>query len=268
MKTLNGFLEKIAGLTRTRVERAKDSVSELQLRQIIASGDVTSRNASGDSFSAQLKSGQGIIAEIKRSSPSRGPIALDLNPVEVAREYLANGASAISVLTEPTHFGGELQDLVRVRAAFPTATLLMKDFVLDPYQILQGRAAGADAVLLIVAMLDLKTLTSLHAFAKDLGLSVLMETHDEAEFKTAVDIGAELIGVNNRDLKSLKTDLAVSHRLAKLKTSNTTLVSESGIESRAAVKELRGIGFDGFLIGTALMQDKTPGHSLRALSGS
>jgi indole-3-glycerol phosphate synthase len=257
-----GFLAKIAALTSERIQHEKRSVSEAVLRERIAQNTYAPRD-----FCTALRKGHGIIAEIKRKSPSRGAIAPDLDPVAVAREYLASGASAISVLTEPTHFGGEVDDLNRVRAEFPNAALLMKDFVLESYQLLQARAYRADAVLLIVAFLDVASLQRLYSEAVALGLTPLIEVHDETELAQAQQLQAPLLGINNRDLRTLATDLEVSRRLVRSKDPHALFVSESGIESKAAIDELRALGFEGFLVGTALMQNKTPGASLRKLVG-
>jgi indole-3-glycerol phosphate synthase len=262
MKKRTGFLAKIAALTKERIAHEKDLTSAEVLRERIAQDSFAPSD-----FCSALRKGRGIIAEIKRKSPSRGAIAPELDPVAVAREYLANGASAISVLTEPSHFGGEVADLSRVRSEFPGATLLMKDFVLDSYQLLQARAHQADAVLLIVAFLDSVSLQRLHFEAVELGLTPLIEVHDEDELAEAGRLQARLFGINNRNLSTLQTDLEVSRRLVRGKDANSVFVSESGIESKAAIDELRGLGFEGFLVGTALMQDKTPGASLRKLVG-
>jgi indole-3-glycerol phosphate synthase len=247
-------------LTRERVAAAKARESGPELR-----GRIEGVARVPLSFPRQLREGAGIIAEIKRRSPSRGAIAPELDPVAVAGAYLKAGASALSVLTEPTHFGGAVDDLKKVREAFPPAALLMKDFVVDPYQILQARAFGADAVLLIVGMLSSEDLRDFCALALELGLTPLVEAHDQAEAEAALAAGASLVGINNRNLRTLQTDLAVSRRLISLKPAGAQFVSESGIDSLAAIEELRALGYDGFLIGTALMLEKDPERSLRAL---
>ena len=267
MKQTSGFLEKISLLTQQRNQREKIQLSESEIREAIE----TDRSAEGklrqtSDLRTALTTGSGLIAEIKRASPSQGPIAPDANPSQIAREYLASGASAISVLTEPTHFGGSIADLQSVRREHPEAVLLMKDFVIDPYQIYQARYFGADVVLLIVAMLDEPQLRDLHQLATGLGLSVLVEVHDQQEFATAHALGAPLIGINNRNLKTLKTDLDISRTLVKEKLPDTLLVAESGIENRQTIAEFRSLGFEGFLVGTSLMREKSPGAALAKLA--
>ena len=171
--------------------------------------------------------GSSVIAEVKRRSPSKGDLADIPDPAALARAYAAGGAAAISVLTEERRFGGSLDDLRAVRAAVDIP-LLRKDFMVEPYQLLEARAAGADLVLLIVAALDDDTLRRLHDEARELGLTVLVEVHDEAETERAVALGAELVGVNARNLKTLEVDDATFGRLAPLVPDDRVLVAESG----------------------------------------
>ena len=182
-----------------------------------------------------------MIAEVKRRSPSKGDLAEIPDPAALARLYAAGGAAAISVLTEERRFGGSLDDLRAVRAAVDTP-LLRKDFVVEPYQVLEARAAGADLVLLIVAALDDDTLRRLHDLAGELGLTVLVEVHDEAETARAVDLGAELVGVNARNLKTLEVDPDTFGRLAPLVPDDRVLVAESGITSPGRREALRRRG--------------------------
>ncbi len=209
--------------------------------------------------------GIGIIAEVKRASPSRGAIA-DRDPVELARSYAAAGAVAISVLTEPRHFLGRLEHLQAVAAAVEVP-LLRKDFVVHPMQLLEARAAGASAVLLITAVLG-RALADYLAFASSLGLEALVEVHDEAELARALAAGTRVLGVNNRDLRTLEIDLGVAPRLIERALRggfDGVCVAESGYAERAELEALRGLA-DGVLIGSSLAASKDPGAALAALS--
>ncbi len=205
-------------------------------------------------FAAALR-GQtlSVIAEFKRASPSRGAIAQSAQPDEVARAYRAGGASAISVLTEEHRFGGSIADLMAVRQAVESPTL-RKDFLFDPRHILEARAAGADAVLLIVAMLEDAALLDLQDQARSLGLDALVEVHTEAELERALRLGARLIGINNRDLHSFDVDLATFERLAPHVPADRVLVAESGVFGEADARRMRVAGADAILVGEALMR--------------
>lgn len=209
--------------------------------------------------------GVAVIAEIKRMSPSKGLIRADFDAEKIAIAYQAAGAAGISVLTDERFFGGSLEILRQVRAVV-TTPLLRKDFVIDAYQIDEARIAGADAVLLIVAALDDQRLAAFHAHALSLGLDVLVEVHDEPELERALAIGARLIGVNNRDLKSFEVDLGTTERLAaRIADPEVVLVAESGISSPADVARLARAGAGGFLVGESLMRMPDPGRALEAL---
>jgi indole-3-glycerol phosphate synthase len=188
------------------------------------------------------------------------------DPVSIARQYEAGGAAAISVLTEPTFFDGALEHLTAVRAAV-SVPLLRKDFIVDEYQLLEARAAGADAVLLIVAALDQSALTRLQQRAWALGLSALVEVHDEGELARAADSGARIIGVNNRNLRTLAVDVDASLRLAARMPRGVVAVSESGLQSRADVDRLSAAGYRAFLIGERFMTDPNPAAAIVALVG-
>jgi indole-3-glycerol phosphate synthase len=222
----------------------------------------------GEVFESALARPQhvNVIAECKRRSPSRGVLADQYEPVAIARQYEAGGAVAISVLTEPTFFDGSLAHLTAVRAAVDVP-LLRKDFVVDEYQLFEARAAGADAVLLIVAALEQRVLTRLQQRAWDLGLATLVEVHNEVELDRAIDSGARLIGVNNRNLRSLTVDVEASYRLAARIPADAVAVSESGLQSRTDLERLSAAGYRAFLIGERFMTDPNPAAAIQALLG-
>ncbi len=204
-----------------------------------------------------------IIAEIKRASPSKGDIFPGLDPAAVAAAYQADGAAAISVLTD-AHFKGSLDDLRTVRATV-ALPLLRKDFIFDPYQVYEARAAGADCILLILAMLAEQQASALANLAGELGMDVLVEVHDLAELESAQRIGARLIGINNRDLHTFKTDIAVTEKLLGGYRGGALIVSESGIETPADIRRLHTAGARAFLIGESLLREGDPSRALRAL---
>lgn len=208
-----------------------------------------------------------IIAECKRRSPSKGVLAADYDPVRIARHYEQGGAAAISVLTEPTFFDGSLEHLTAVRAAVELP-LLRKDFIVDDYQLFEARAAGADAVLLIVAALEQDDLVALQKRAWDLELATLVEVHDEAELTRAIDSGARVVGVNNRNLRTLTVDVSASDRLAVRIPQDIVGVSESGLKSRQELEHLAHLGYRAFLIGERFMTDPQPADAIRHLTGS
>jgi indole-3-glycerol phosphate synthase len=204
-----------------------------------------------------------IIAEIKRASPSKGDILPTLDPVEVAREYVAGGAAAISVLTD-SHFKGSLEDLRAVRAAI-TLPVLRKDFIFDIYQIYESRAAGADAILLIAAMLNDRDLGFLADAAHELGMAALVEAHTMEELARAESTGARLIGINNRNLHTFVTDIAITAQLLCARRTQALVVSESGIETSADLRRAYRAGARAALIGESLLKDGRPRERLRAL---
>jgi indole-3-glycerol phosphate synthase len=210
--------------------------------------------------------GSSVIAEVKRRSPSKGDLAEIADPAALARQYAAGGAAAISVLTEERRFGGSLADLRAVRGAVDVP-VLRKDFIVDGYQVLEARAAGADLVLLIVAALDDDALRSLHDQARELGMSVLVEVHDEPETERAVALGAELLGVNARNLRTLDVDQDTFGRLAPLVPEDRVLVAESGITSPVDVKRHVAEGARAVLVGEALVKDGDPEGAVRAMTG-
>ncbi len=210
--------------------------------------------------------GSSVIAEVKRRSPSKGDLADIPDPADLARRYAAGGAAAISVLTEERRFGGSIADLRAVRAAVDIP-LLRKDFMVEPYQLLEARAAGADLALLIVAALDDDTLRRLHDEARGLGLTVLVEVHDEAETERAVALGAELVGVNARNLRTLDVDPDAFARLAPLVPDDRVLVAESGISGPDDVATYVGLGARVVLVGEALVRDGDPEGAVRTMTG-
>jgi indole-3-glycerol phosphate synthase len=205
-----------------------------------------------------------IIAEVKKASPSKGLIRADFDLVTIARDYAAHGASAISVLTEERFFQGSLRYLEEIRAAVEVP-LLRKDFTLDPYQIVEAKSCGADAVLLIAAMLDARLMADLRAQANELKLDTLIEVHTEKDLAAAVEAGAQMIGVNNRDLKTFQVSLATTERLAPLIPPGTPAVCESGIDSLEQIRRVEQWGIHVFLIGESLMRAPSPGKKLAEL---
>ena len=194
-----------------------------------------------------------LIAEVKRASPSRGVLCPNLDPVKLADTYAQCGAAAISVLTESRYFGGSREDLEAIRHQLPNIPLLRKDFILEPYQIFESRAWGADAVLLIVAILDDTGLEELLSLSHDLGMQCLVEVHNEEELKRALAHDAEIIGINNRDLDTMAVDINVTRRLRPLIPPGRIVVSESGIKGRGEMQKLKEWGVDAVLIGEALV---------------
>ena len=205
-----------------------------------------------------------VIAECKRRSPSRGVLRADYDPATIASGYAAAGAAAISVLTEPTFFDGSLEHLRAVRAAVEVP-ILRKDFIVSEYQVLEAKAAGADAILLIVAALDAVELKSLAAQAAALGMDALVEVHDADELAMAIDSGARIIGVNNRNLRTLEVDVKASERVVGLIPGGVVAVSESGLRTPDDLLRLSQLGYRAFLIGERLMTLPDPGGALREL---
>ena len=219
-------------------------------------------------FAAALRRGDEVrlLAEIKRRSPSAGPIRPGSSPEEVAVEYGEGGAAALSVLTDRDYFDGSLQALQAARAAVDLP-LLRKDFTIDPLQLLEARAAGADAVLLIVRILEDPLLTELLGLATELGMDSLVEVHDRTELDRALGAGATLVGVNNRDLATFRTDLELTLRLAADVPAHVTLVAESGIRTPEDVRRLGAAGIDAVLVGESLMRQADLSAAARALVG-
>lgn len=259
---MSSFLEEVVERTRADVAARRELVPLEALQERLEPPP------RGRPFSeALVQEGISLIAEMKRASPSKGPIRPDATVTDIVRAYEAAGASACSVLTEPHWFGGSLDDLVEARAACDVP-LLRKDFIVDPYQLAEARLAGADAILLIVAALDPDELTSLQDQAGEIGLDCLVEVHDEDELETALECGAEIIGVNNRNLQTLDVDPDTALRLLVDAPAGSIVVAESGITSNADVQRLEEAGVDAILVGEALMREDDPAAAVHALLGT
>lgn len=215
---------------------------------------------------ALLQPGMSVIAEVKKASPSKGNFALITTAPELAIQYEAGGASAISVLTEEDYFKGSVADLVAVRGAV-TLPVLRKDFVIDRYQLYESRAMGADAVLLIAGFIEELELTAMLKICSQIGLAALVETHNEAEIGIALRAGAKIVGINNRDLTTFATDIQQTVKLAGLIPADVILVSESGIHTAEDVKVLARAGADGILVGESLVRATEPAQKIRELMG-
>ncbi len=255
-------LAKILAQKRKRVEQSK---REVPLDRLQSDAYAKRASATPHALSNALRSDAiNIIAEFKRRSPSKGVIRADADLGSIVKSYAAGGAAAISVLTETDHFDGSLADLtaVKMQTALP---VLRKDFVFDPYQLYEAAAAGADAILLIVAALDDEQLGSLRRLTDELGMDALVEVHNDEEMERAASTGATLIGVNNRNLHTFEVTLETSVTLAGLAPKGCLLVSESGLSQGADLQRLREHGFHGFLIGESLMRARDPEIALRDL---
>jgi len=247
------ILDEIAGKTRLRVAAAKNAAPFDQIQKAaraLAENDTTAAFPFERAIAAP---GLSFICEVKKASPSKGIIAADFPYLNIAREYEAAGASAVSVLTEPDYFLGS-DHYLREIAAELAIPALRKDFVIDPYQIYEAKILGAQAVLFICALLDDQTLEQYIKIAAELGLSSLVEIHDEAEAEQAVKAGARIIGINNRNLKNFNVDLAVTARLRSLIPAGILVVAESGITSPQDVRALSGLNLDAVLVGESLMR--------------
>jgi indole-3-glycerol phosphate synthase len=256
---MTDILQQIVTRKRERLAAAKRQASLQELRS-----SMPTVTGGGRFIRTLQREGINIIAEIKHRSPSKGVIRADFDPVQIARNYTAAGAAAISCLTEEDFFAGSLDYLRAVRRA-TTLPLLRKDFIFDEYQLYEAVHAGADAVLLIAAMLDVTQLNDLLQIATGLGLDVLVEVHNQPELEQALRCDVQLLGINNRDLRTFKTTLDTSLALAAELPRALTLVSESGIRTRADIDCLRAAGFHAFLIGEELMRAEDEAAALRAL---
>lgn len=256
------FLERVVAARRADAERRRAAGALALAREAVhAAGDPR------DFEAALAEPGLSLIAEIKKASPSAGDIVAHARPARYAQMYEQNGAAAISVLTEPEHFRGSLEDLRSARDAV-SVPAMRKDFLCDPLHLWEARACGADAVLLIVAALDQTALTALLDLAETLGLGVLVEVHTEEEVDRALRAGARVVGINTRDLATLKVDPNTVKRLRPLIPSEVLVVAESGIKTRGDVEALQRLEVDAVLVGEALMRASDPGAKLRELLGS
>ena len=247
------------------VERLRRDLDEHPLDDVALMARVASMPPARD-FEAALRATDppALIAEVKRASPSAGVIAEDANPSVLARDYEAGGAAAISVLTEPRHFQGSLADLQAVRSSV-SIPVLRKDFLIHPSQVIEARATGADAVLLIVAAVTDPELHALLAAARDLGLAALVETHSEADLRRALETDATIVGVNARDLESLEVDVAAALARVEAVPEDRIAVLESGIASRADIDAALRAGASAILVGESLMRADEPARAVRKL---
>ena len=263
MSETPGILKEIVAAKRLDVERLKVERPVALLEELIEEQPAP-LNMAGALWGESVR----IIAEVKRASPTKGLLRPSLDPSALATAYAENGAAAISVLTNEAYFQGSLADLDAVRAvSLPLRVpVLRKEFIFDPYQVYEARAHGADAILLIVAMLSLEQIGELLALSRSLQVQCLVEVHDEPELQTAVSAGAEIVGINNRDLRTFKTDLVVTERLAPMVPPGKIIVGESGISTREHVGRLRKAGVDAVLVGESLVTATDPGAKLRELT--
>ncbi len=263
MPEMPSILDKIVAAKRIELAEARQAAPLAAVQQTAAE-----QPRPLDLSGALSGSGIRLIAEVKKASPSRGLLSPDFDPVRLAGTYVANGAAAVSCLTDP-RFQGEIAHLSAIKqtGASGGAPVLRKDFIFDPYQVYEARGAGADAILLIVAILELSQLNELRAAAQSLGMQCLVEVHDEHELETAVDAGAEIIGINNRDLHTFTTDLAVTQRLAPQIPGNRVIVSESGIFTHDDLHFLDSVGVNAVLVGEALVTAPDVAAKVRELSG-
>jgi len=261
VSTRPDLLQAIVAATRARVSAAIEREPRAALER-----RAMAKTPNGQAFHERLSRPDAInvIAECKRRSPSRGVLRAAYDPVAIASGYERAGAAAISVLTEPAFFDGALSHLeaVRERVNIP---LLRKDFMIDEYQMLEARAAGADAILLIASALDDRRLTSLARSAADHGLAALVEVHDVTECKRAVDAGAAIIGVNNRNLRTLEVDLNASRDIAAMLPAGVVGISESGLKTPADLQSMKALGYQAFLMGERFMIEPDPGAALAGL---
>ena len=260
---MSTILDQIIDAKRVELERRVAEVSLAELDRRIGALDPP-LNLSGALLGDDIR----LIAEVKKASPSRGLLCPDFNPVMLAETYVKNGAAAISVLTD-RHFQGTLEHMAAVKDALgPYRTpVLRKDFIIDPYQVHEARARGADAILLIVSTLTRQQLEDLSSLAGRFRMQCLVEVHTKEELQVALDAGAEIIGINNRDLKTFRTNLSVTQELAPLVPRGTVVVSESGINSQQDMIKLRRMGVHAALVGEALVTAADIGSKVRELAG-
>jgi indole-3-glycerol phosphate synthase len=246
------------------VERKRSVVARLQPDRADLERRAAERPPSRDFRAALTRHPPAIIAEVKKASPSKGVFTGDFRPAEIVKVYAEGGAAALSVLTDEEFFQGALEDLVAARAAV-AIPVLRKDFTIDEVQLFEAAVNGADAILLIAAILSVEEMRRFRECAARLGMASLVEVHDEEELRSALNSGAEIVGVNNRNLHTFETTLETSLRLAAKIPDNVVKVAESGIASGADVRLLSAAGFDAFLVGESLMKSGDPASALRVL---
>jgi indole-3-glycerol phosphate synthase len=258
-------LRTTSGILTAIVQNKRIEVAELHSRAAQLEAEAHARKQPPRKFAEALRRrGPAIIAEIKKASPSKGLLQPDFHPAFIAHSYEEGGAACLSVLTDREYFQGSLRDLEAARAAV-SLPVIRKDFTIDRLQIFEAAAHGADAILLIAAILDVQELTGFRELASSLGLAALVEVHNSEELAKAIDSGAEIIGVNNRNLDTFEVSLDTSLRLSYQMPTGVIRVSESGIYSRADIELLSGAGFHAFLIGESLMKSQDPIASLKSL---
>ena len=266
IEIMKNILEEIAARTRERIAKEKSRISVSELENRIQEVNKNARQKI-TFLQALQKDGMSYICEVKKASPSKGLIAPDFAYLAIAKEYEQAGASAISCLTEPFYFQGADQYLREISAAVQIP-VLRKDFTVDEYMIYQAKSLGASAVLLICAILDDGELRAYRQLAKELGLDALVEAHDEYEVDRALNLGAEIVGVNNRDLRTFQVDMNNSIRLRKMAPDNVVFVSESGIRTPEDIRLLYEDKVDAVLIGETLMRSPNKKAALESLNGS
>jgi indole-3-glycerol phosphate synthase len=260
---MDDVLAKIIATKRLEIKAAKARSSESA--QLAEAGAAAPPRGFVRRIEQVIKQqGVAVIAEIKKASPSKGLLRDPFAPADIARSYEQAGAACLSVLTDHDYFQGEASHLAEARSAVALPAL-RKDFVIDPYQVAQSRVLGADCILLIVSALEQPALLELADLARQLNMDVLIEVHDEAELARSIDVPGALIGINNRNLRTFQTDLAVSIRLARQVPSSRRLVSESGIATRADLDQLENAGIHAFLVGETFMRATDPGTALATL---
>ncbi len=266
MNHVPDILQKIVSHKKEEVAAARRQVTLADLQVRLADLEDTPRGFVRALRGAEESDWTPVIAEVKKGSPSKGVIRPDFDPLAIAEIYEQCGATSLSVLTDERFFLGHLSYLALIREQV-RLPLLRKDFLYDPYQIYEARVAGADAILLIAAMLELSQLRDLADLARELHLDVLLEVHDERELEAALQVNVELIGINNRSLRTFVTDLSTTGRLARMVPPERLVVAESGINSRADILRLREAGAKAFLVGESLVREADIGAKLRELLG-
>ena len=261
---MSNALEQICAQRRVSIDRIKSFMALADVERAAKSAPPVRPFAAA--LQAKVDQGQyGLIAEIKKASPSAGLIRADFTPASLAKAYERGGAACLSVLTEEDHFQGRDADIVQARVVTHHMPVLRKDFILDPFQVVESRALTADCILLIMAVLDDALAAELERLAMSYGMDVLLEVHDEAELQRALKLQSPLIGINNRNLRTLQTDLATTERLAKLIPKDRTIVAESGLKTPADLARMARAGAMRFLVGESLMREPDVEVATRAL---